>query len=164
MRNSAQQLINYILSFSDNDLFIIRGIYIWITNNIIYDFKYSNVHMTSSEVLRQGAAVCSGYSTLFEDLCKLANIRVKTISGFSKGYGYKIGSQFSLTQKPDHAWSAVHIFGNWYLTDVTWSSGYFDKYRNFVKSLDEHYFLTDPKHLIWTHFPYDANDNHYNRY
>jgi transglutaminase/protease-like cytokinesis protein 3 len=97
-------------------------------------------------------------------LCKLANIRVKTISGFAKGYGYKIGSQFSLTQEPNHAWNAVHIFGNWYLIDVTWSSGYSDDYRNFVKRLDEHYFLTCPEHLIWTHFPYDANDNNYNRY
>jgi len=119
--------------------------------------------MSSNDVLRCGAAVCGGYSQLFEDLCKLANIQVVTINGFAKGYGYKNESKFKYEDQADHAWNAVYILDNWYLIDSTWGTGNIDSDKKFVKKLDEHYFLTDPEELIWTHFPFDKTQNNYDK-
>ncbi len=56
----------------------------------------------------------------------------------------------------DHAWNAVFISGSWRLLDCTWGAGKTDALgHHFKKQLDEHFFLTDPDELIYTHFPFD---------
>jgi len=46
------------------------------------------------------------------------------LSGYSKGYGYKIGQTFQ--GNSDHAWNAVYLDGRWHLLDSTWGSGTVD--------------------------------------
>ena len=46
------------------------------------------------------------------------------LSGYSKGYGYKMGQTF--TGDSDHAWNAVYLDGRWHLLDSTWGSGVVD--------------------------------------
>ncbi|GFT72918.1 kyphoscoliosis peptidase [Trichonephila clavipes] len=53
---------------------------------------------------------------------KLANIRVKRIHGFAKGFDYRPGHQFHPGEDITHAWNAVFIFGAWRLIDVTWGT------------------------------------------
>ena len=36
--------------------------------------------------------------------------------------------------------------------------------NEFVKELNEHYFLTDPDEFIYTHFPYSRTEAHYSRW
>ena len=55
-----------------------------------------------------------------------------------------------------HAWNAVYVAGSWRFVDCTWGSGSFNSSSmTFEKRLNEHFFLTDPEELIYTHFPYD---------
>ena len=41
--------------------------------------------------------------------------------------------------------------------------GYMDETGSFIRVQDEHYFFTDASEFIWTHFPYDEEDGHYDR-
>ena len=54
-----------------------------------------------------------------------------------------------------HAWNAVFLGGFWRLLDCTWGAGKVEEDGTFIKELNEHFFLTDPDELIYTHFPYD---------
>ncbi|GIY00407.1 TGc domain-containing protein [Caerostris extrusa] len=70
----------------------------------------------------------------------LANIRVKRIHGFAKGFDYRPGHQFHPGEDITHAWNAVFIFGAWRLIDVTWGTGYTDHTGKFQRKLNEHFF------------------------
>lgn len=54
----------------------------------------------------------------------IAGIQCMKLSGYSKGYGYKMGQTF--TGDSDHAWNAVYLDGRWHLLDSTWGSGAVD--------------------------------------
>ncbi|UYV74900.1 KY, partial [Cordylochernes scorpioides] len=43
-------------------------------------------------------------------------------------------------------------------------TGYTDHTGKFQKKLNEHFFLTDPEVLIWSHFPYDEMESNYSRW
>ena len=63
-----------------------------------------------------------------------------------------------------HNWNAVYILGSWRLIDTTWGTGFTDHSGQFQLKLNEHFFLTDPEVLIWSHFPFDPNESNYNRW
>ena len=57
---------------------------------------------------------------------------------------------------PPHAWNAVYLRGGWRLVDCTWGAGQVNpETQVYEKVANEHFFLTDPDELIYTHFPYD---------
>jgi transglutaminase/protease-like cytokinesis protein 3 len=72
-------------------------LFLWITDNIKYDMesflgnKVTNKLCDPKNILKTGKSVCSGYSSIFRDLAKEIDLKIKNISGYSKGYGYKIG-------------------------------------------------------------------------
>ena len=77
---------------------------------------------------------------------------------FNSNYGIHlfVGNAFVPGEGIDHAWNAVFISGSWRLLDCTWGAGKTDALgQHFKKQLDEHFFITDPDELIYTHFPYD---------
>lgn len=128
-----------------------RVIYRWITDNISY--SYSNRTSDPQKVLYKKKAVCAGYAALLNQMMLEAGIRCVTISGNAKTETNDIGEKLT---KPDHAWNAVYLQGQWYLLDVTWASGYFDnKKRKFLKHHNETYFLTPPDIFVKEHFPED---------
>lgn len=57
----------------------------------------------------------------------------------------------------------VYILGAWRFVDTTWGTGYTDHSGKFQRKLNEHFFLTDPEVLIWSHFPYDDHESDYSR-
>ncbi|CAL1281978.1 unnamed protein product [Larinioides sclopetarius] len=163
-KSSLRNLVNYLCAAAENDLFKVRAFFRWISNNITYDWKYMDVKLGADQVLVQGEGVCKDYCKLFGEMCKLANIRVKRIHGFAKGFDYRPGHQFHPGEDITHAWNAVFIFGAWRLIDVTWGTGYTDHTGKFQRKLNEHFFLTDPEVLIWTHFPYSEMESNYSRW
>ena len=152
---SIQSLGLFLTQPARNDFEKTRAIYRWITENINYDTKgffsgrYGN--LSAKGVLKSRTAVCEGYAGIFESLAKATGLEVVKISGFSKGYGYEVGS--SIRGPSNHAWNAININGLWYLLDSTWGAGYVDSQGRFVRRFEEHYFLTSPKEFIFDHFP-----------
>lgn len=155
---SYETLAGYLVSPAKNDGEKVRVIFRWITQNISYDTKgfFSGTLSASSakNALKEKKAGCDGYAGLFEQLAKVSNLEVVKISGFAKGYGFIAGS--TTDQRPNHAWNAVRIEGQWRLLDCTWGAGSIDERKQFRRQFQDHYFLTPPEEFIYDHFPTEA--------
>lgn len=158
------------------DIEKVRAIYRWITENIAYNVPVFNKYPHSTpmhywpddwadsafasksleeivayNVLRKKAAVCNGYTKLFKTLCDYAGIRNEIITGYARTNTGRAGERF----RTNHTWNAVMIDSTWQLLDVTWASGFITYSNQFVKQLDDYYFLTPPKDFIQDHYPED---------
>lgn len=155
VKSSMVNLVDYLIEPAQTDLEKVRVIYRWITDNIAYDtdaFFSGQYGDTSPEgVLSSGKSICSGYSGLYKNLLDLAGVTSVEISGYAKGYGYTEGKTYSRT---NHAWNAVNIEGEWYFIDTTWASGAVNG-RDYIKRLEEFWFLTPPDQYIFSHLPED---------
>ncbi|NTW32107.1 MAG: hypothetical protein HGB12_05705 [Bacteroidetes bacterium] len=103
----------------------VRAIYEWISNNIKYDLKkaqkfdFSEVPL--NKILSKRKAVCSGYSALFNELCKNVKISSVSVPGYVKDINVDITDNFFLDR---HIWNAVYLYDKWQLLDVCWDAGY----------------------------------------
>ena len=126
----------------------------WICDNIAYDAQtYFGTAYRSQDyvsVLNSKLAVCAGFASLFNEMCRLASVECIIISGFSKGFGYtgRIGSY------PDHDWNAVKVNNKWYLVDVTWNAGHMDN-RTYIKRYSTDYLFLDSRSFLYSHLPLD---------
>ncbi|HTB07207.1 MAG TPA: transglutaminase domain-containing protein [Bacteroidia bacterium] len=128
-----------------------RVIFRWIADNVAYSI--SNSSDDPDKVVKKKKAVCIGYSTLLKDMCNSIGIECEVITGWSKVDPVEIGQK---TKETTHAWNAVKLNGNWYLTDVTWATSAFNKKKKkFYKEFDTAYFLPTPAFFIKQHFPKD---------
>lgn len=151
LKRSIPSLVNYLVGPTENDVQKVRAIFRWISQNIDYDIDaFFNERLREEDpmrVIRNGKAVCGGYSILFKTMCLEAGIKCEVIPGWSKGYSEQI------TMQANHAWNSVIINNRPYLLDVTWGAGYIDDQARFKKSFNTHYFLTDPEQFIYDHLP-----------
>ena len=147
-------LAKYLAAPAKNDREKARAIFRWVTHNIRYDIdgllRKRVGDLSPGGVLKSRRTICSGYSALFQSLAKAEGLEVVTINGYSKGYGYSVGSGFSST---NHAWNAIKISGKWHLLDSTWGAGYINERGKFTRRFNDHYFLTRPEDFIYDHYP-----------
>lgn len=158
-----------------------RAIFIWVTENIEYDYKVLNKKKRKDNVFKckkktdcdaryikweedylknvisRQKAVCEGYSRLFKKLCDHAGIQGGVVSGYIKNRPEDIGKMGEL----DHTWNVMLIGGKYYYLDATWAAGgcYRNekgKYKRFVKDFKEYYWLTPIEKLSRDHFPSDS--------
>ena len=155
---SLQSLADYLTKPSGDELEKVRSIYEWITQNIVYDVPAFEAGVYPDQgaeaVLKRRTAVCSGYARLFEALAAKSGVEAKEVIGSSRTAGHTM--EPGVEQKPDHAWTAVKINGQWRLMDCTWAAGYIDSQGRFVRNRCEFYFLTPPERFIYDHFPEDT--------
>jgi transglutaminase-like putative cysteine protease len=124
----------------------------WICDNIAYDAEMLFSGRISGQdyvsVLKKKKAVCSGYTNLMNEMCRIAGIESIGINGYSKGFGYsgKIG------KNTDHAWNAVHIGNKWYLIDVTWDAGSVDN-KTYIKGYSTGWLFLDSRPFLYSHLP-----------
>ncbi len=158
-----------------------RAIYIWIIENISYDYKTFNkkkktikIRCKSSQdcelkkakwnenyinkVFNKKKGVCAGYSELYKKMCNLAGVKCEVIEGYIKTEPYQVGKMGVL----DHAWNVLIIDNNYYYLDLTWASGYCtknkkNKLNKFVKKANEYYWFTPIDKLSRSHFPKDTS-------
>lgn len=180
-KNDLPQLVNNLTQNCKTEKEKYRVIFIWIADNISYDYKTYNKHKKSIEVKCKGKddcnekftkidneiidrvlskkiAVCDGYSKLFKRMCDIANLHCAIIEGYIKNSSNQIGNMGIL----DHAWNSIKIDNEYYNVDLTWASGYCTKNEkgeldDFVKKLDDYYWLTNNKDFFRNHFPKDKN-------
>lgn len=85
-------------------------IFYWVSQNIEYGVEaYFNgkiKRQTSDDIFANGRGVCDAFGTVFETLCNAVKIECKKISGFAKGYDYKMG------QESNHAWNVIRLDGH----------------------------------------------------
>ncbi|HKZ67757.1 MAG TPA: transglutaminase domain-containing protein, partial [Chitinophagaceae bacterium] len=106
----------------------------------------------AENVLEERIAVCDGYARLFKTLCIYSGIQAEVINGYARTEATKRIQRF----RPNHSWNAVMIDSVWQLLDVTWASGYITWHGGeFVRHLDEQYFLSTPEQFIREHYPDD---------
>lgn len=153
-----------------------RAIFSWIAFNVKYDVKSffsrsgSNTVMyryrTEEEklqkqnqikldkidkVLQTNAALCQGYSLLYEHLANLSGLESAVVTGNAKTSPNDIGK---LPTESSHAWNAVKVNGKWKLLDVTWAAGIVNEQKRiFVPKFNPGYFFTEPDIFILNHFP-----------
>jgi transglutaminase/protease-like cytokinesis protein 3 len=158
--DNLKLLVSYLVKPAINDLEKARVIFRWIANNISYDDQGYNTGNyadgSALGVFNNRTAVCDGFSELFMAMGKEAGLEIEKISGYSKGYGYRLGTTFGRT---NHAWNAIKIDGEWRLFDVTWGQGHGKTVNGKLKSVsnfNDFWFNTDPYAFIFTHLPQDS--------
>ncbi|VDI42246.1 Hypothetical predicted protein [Mytilus galloprovincialis] len=160
VEESIETLAKYLAKPANNDIEVVRALYVWICENIRYDTNayfggnLSSLDTSGKGVLTSKSSVYAGYANLFESLCQALDITCKNISGYAKGYGHNLGEIITFSQDTDHAWNAVRLEGVWRFIDTTWGAGYVDKNQEFIKKFNNFYFLTSPENFIYDHFPY----------
>lgn len=161
--SSIPTLTEYLIKPARTPLERARAIYKWVTTNIAYDVdgymgRSEKKSCDSGNVLQSRTSVCSGYSNLFESLCRCAHVPVMVINGYAKGFSHKNKDEIDLsTMQTNHAWNAIFVEGEWRLMDCTWDAGYIDG-KSFHWRKKDYYFLMDPEYFISTHLPYTNND------
>ena len=160
------------------DVYKVRAIFKWITNNIYYDYRFVNSgrelevpdcadkyncadilrsweNEYIKKILRTRRATAEGYAKLFKKLCDIDHIQCELISGYARTKPYQIGNKMSA----NHTWNAVYIDTAWYFLDVTWASGYTveneetDKLVKYVKDFQNYYWLMPFARLARNHYP-----------
>lgn len=159
--NDPLELTQYLIKPVRNEMEKIRSIFIWITDNILYDDNLSESDPAIYEksqamyVLQSRKAVCEGYANVFKILCGFAGVDCYTIHGYGKGYEYKRGKSF---KKENHTWNVIDLDDKLHQFDVTWASGH-DHKGITIKEYNNFWWDTPPEIFITTHF---TDDLHYN--
>lgn len=155
------ELINFANSNLDSEEDLARFFYLWIGNNITYDYKLleeledgilsdenfwasQDVHLVYEN--RQG--VCAGFAGLFHWFMNELNIDSGIISGHirdERNPYIELDSDDSYR----HAWNAVKLNENWILLDATWGTSE-------DSSISDFYFDMQPELAIMTHYPEDS--------
>lgn len=155
VESNLLSLAAYLVKPARTDREKIRALFCWITENITYDIesyrRRNHKQQDSEQILDSKTAVCDGYAGLLSALGTAVGLEVTQIIGYSKGYDYVVGSSFH--ERPNHAWNAVKIEGQWHLLDPTWGAGYIDENDQYIKQFQEHYFLTPPDKFLYDHLP-----------
>jgi len=151
--SKVEDMAAYLAKFSKEPLERAVILFLWMSENIRYDFdsyisgKSSDV--TPDGVFKNGLTVCSGYARTFAKLGSIMELEIENISGYAKGYGYKPGQK---CDKTNHEWNAIKLYGNWYLLDSTWGTGHIIN-NHFEKRFKPYYILCGPELLIDSHHP-----------
>ncbi|KAK3705158.1 hypothetical protein QZH41_003760 [Actinostola sp. cb2023] len=154
---SSNRLSVYLTEPFTSDRDKAYAIYKWLTLNIAYDVdgffgRDSKKSCQAEDVLTSKLSVCAGYANLFEAMGKAAGLDIQVISGYAKGYGHQPGQRI---QGTNHAWNALRIDDQWYLSDATWGAGNVGYDMMFHRDTNTYRFLMDPEYAIFDHLPED---------
>ena len=122
--SSVEKLTAALIKDSCSDYDKAKRIYDWITENIKYDvWRYEHFRWketTPKQTLRRRKTLCSGYSLLFQALCKEAGIKAWVVEGYDKTPNYRNNEPYFFEE---HAWNVFQTDDINHLVDVTWGSG-----------------------------------------
>ncbi|XP_076462401.1 uncharacterized protein LOC143294800 [Babylonia areolata] len=176
------ELISYLLSDpSWNDLAKVRAIFRWVTSMDVFNLPTENLPPKQSplDYFYRIKNSLGNHARLFHALCKMASIQCEVISGMNKSAAYEVGKEVD-RKAMGGQWNAVHVAGDWRFVDAFWAStcvvgrksgdwalmdaegtegaGGAEEDEEGAEGTSQHrinefYFLTNPRELVWTHFP-----------
>ncbi|MFM2326317.1 MAG: hypothetical protein RIR31_519 [Bacteroidota bacterium] len=178
-KTDLTDLTNKLTTPYTDSIYKLRAIFIWITDNIAYDYKLLNSgddrwrrfscngnkatctqaridweNGVLEHVLNSRKAVCSGYSFLFKRMCNIAGIRNEMIPGYIKNGPQQIGLPLSVT----HDWNIIQLEGETLVCDATWAAGgckadESGRPVDFIKNYQNYYWLTPVHKFARDHHP-----------
>lgn len=132
----------------------------WIATNIAYDVASleptSRAPQDPDQVLKDGKAVCEGYSCLAAFLLNHLRVEAKVVHGFARTFSVPIGADLNL-EEHGHAWNLVQWGGIWHLADFTWGAGTVESGK-FVQAMEWKWFDANPAIAIYSHIPENEID------
>lgn len=153
-----EPLVRFLVAGGRDGFHKVKILHDWIADNIAYDveayFSDAGTDATGQGTLKRRRGVCQGYAKLMEEMCELADIPCRTISGYGRGYGFSSGRETDASES-NHAWNAIHVDGRWHLVDVTWDAGNVDG-RAYEKEYCTAYLFMEPKNFVYTHLPKES--------
>lgn len=133
----ARAAADKILSDGMTDEEKLRAIYRYIVENTTYDNRYyenpaalPHESRTAVGPLKNGTAICGGFSLAFQMLCQEAGIPCWTVTGTGAG--------------EDHMWNCAKLDGEYYYFDTTWDRGTSDETLWI-------YFACTEEEINWSH-------------
>jgi Transglutaminase-like superfamily len=154
--HSPHDLAAYCQANAQSELEAVRFYFVWVARNIRYDMSAASIsnadfdHQKQSPqyVFKSHKAICTGYSRLFEHLCRLSQIPVWYVAGYGKE-----------PIRPDsietHAWNVIKVNGEWAVLDATWASNTLESDSSNLTVEFERYFMSLPDFFQRGHLPYD---------
>lgn len=129
-------------------------VYRWVATNIAYDVASLNPRSRAPQnpdfILKEGKAVCEGFSCLCDFLLSQNQVESRIVHGLART---KTPEERPLAMKDDgHAWMIVKWGGDWHLLEPTWGAGSVNGKR-FEKSFTWDWFDVRPEVAIYTHIP-----------
>jgi len=132
----------------------LRAIYVWLAENFEYDVEnmfnlktYADKQEVIDEMINKKKGVCMHFAFLFKEIGEILGVKSHIIQGFTKQNGI-------IVEFP-HAWCTSFTDSTWVLIDPTWGAGHIINGKEYVKKLNNDYFMSKPEKLVQSHFPYD---------
>jgi hypothetical protein len=146
--NSSVEIVKFIRSNNLNTTEQVRAITVFICDKLEYDTTVGHKKLDDPDmIIKEKKAICSEYSLLFKSLCDSLGIRSEIIMGITdKHYPHYIKTA---RINYVHNWNIVYIGDKQYLIDPTWCDTSWKNYS----TIDEQWYLSDPKIFIKTHYP-----------
>ncbi|CAF1119145.1 unnamed protein product [Didymodactylos carnosus] len=168
-QNLTRRLLNECNIGNDNNLAKVRAIFVWITSHIRYDIRTSDRDNSKDKndqdmdelcamILQTSTCVCVGYAVLLKRMCHSVNIQVDYVVGYTKltkAYVHDLKTVDEINKFARHAWNIIHLNGQTYFTDPTWSAAHWSgpPYPKLKSSFTNTYFLVLPRYSIYQFFP-----------
>ena len=175
--NDLSKLTNTLTAPYTDSIYKLRAIFIWITDNIEYDYKFltkggqagfsctgtkeicdaAKINYENNFVqncLENRKGICSGYAYLFKRMCGSTGINSDVVDGYVKVNPYQVGLLLNVS----HSWNVVTVDGKNYFFDLTWASGSCKADENgkptaFVKYYEDYYWMLPYDKIARNHYP-----------
>lgn len=180
-KNDILELTNKLTQPFPEQILKARAIFVWIADNIGYDYKFYNKDKQVKtpkckqgkdcglvfarwenkylrKVIKKRKGVCDGYARLFNRMCEIAGLTSKIVSGYTKKRPYQIGNAGSV----NHAWNVIWLDSSYYMIDATWAAGVCpendetEKLYGFKKQFNNYHWLTPFSDFVRDRYPKDS--------
>jgi transglutaminase/protease-like cytokinesis protein 3 len=138
----------------------IRAMFTWVAVSLEYDCGNDTASplrpISMEQVLKTGRSQCAGYSNLLQYSLRAMGFETVTVRGIARTA--KKDLWWKEAPRPNHAWNAVKVGGQWQLLDATWASGASNDDCSVVnREFASFYFFPPPGKFLLSHLPSDSN-------
>jgi hypothetical protein len=148
-----KDIATYFSAAFEHDEDRLRAVYIWISENIRYEMAimnepgtYKHINELVEYALQKRRGICMHIAALYSAVANEMGYPAFLVEGLTRSENE--------VNPIGHAWNVVLLNDQWYMVDATWGSGYIQN-NQFIREIDNSYFLATPEKFIYSHFPFD---------